>query len=296
MSDYGEYELVEHPLGFIEVSPKPTSEELRDYYRAQYYEKAEGKTSQYSYEYGPTERIYKQLGARETYHLMERSKGSVMELGYGEGFFLGYFAEQGWDVAGVDFTDEGLMQYFPHLRDRLAAEDVYEYTDRAIAAGERYDLLVTNNVIEHVIEPLELLEAMRKVIKPEGILRAVVPNDGSWLHRHLVDNELGRDNFWIAPPAHLNYFTFDTFKRALEATGWEVVAMTGEFPIEIFCLHEGSNYLKDRAQGRGSHKARVAFDVALANEGIDKLMAFRKGCAAAGLGRNVVAYARPRSD
>jgi 2-polyprenyl-3-methyl-5-hydroxy-6-metoxy-1,4-benzoquinol methylase len=295
MATHGEYELVEHPLGFVEVSPKPSSQELTDYYRGQYYEKADSKTSQYSYEYDATERIYKQLGAQETYHLMGRGSGHVLELGYGEGFFIDYFAERGWDVSGVDFTEEGLMQYFPHLRERLAVEDVYAFTDAAIAADKRYDLVVTNNVVEHVREPLELLRAMRRMIKPDGIMRAVVPNDGSWLHRLLVERELGRDNFWVAPPAHLNYFTFDTFRIALEATGWEVVTMSSEFPIELFCLHPGSNYLQDRAQGRGSHMARVAFDVALAQEGIEKLTAFRQGCAAAGLGRNVVAYARPRS-
>ena len=291
--DY-DYELVEHPLGFIEVSPKPTEEELTAYYRNKYYAKVEGKTSQYSYEYDADERLQKQLGAHETDHLMGREQGSVLELGYGEGFFIGYFADKGWDIAGVDFTDEGLMQCFPHLRDRLAAEDVYAFTDAAIEAGERYDLVVANNVIEHVREPLELLRSMRKLMKSDGWLRAVVPNDGSWLHHLIVERGMGKDNFWVAPPDHLTYFTFDTFQKALEATGWEVVTMSCEFPIELFCLHTGSNYQQDRSQGRPSHLARVAFDVGLAKEGIDKLSAFRQGCAAAGLGRNVVAYARPK--
>ena len=69
--------------------------------------------------------------------------------------------------------------------------------------------------------------------------------------------------------------------------------MLAEFPVDLFLLNPDSNYAADPAKGRNGHFARVAFEMGLWRQGIEAVIAFRKGCAAGGLGRNLAAYARP---
>ena len=70
----------------------------------------------------------------------------------------------------------------------------------------------------------------------------------------------------------------------------ERYGLTKAFPIEIYMLNEASNYVGERQLGRAAHLARVEFEVALYEQSLDKLLAFRRGCAAAGIGRNMAAY------
>jgi hypothetical protein len=49
--------------------------------------------------------------------------------------------------------------------------------------------------------------------------------------------------------------------------------------------------MKDRSLGRAAHFARVRFETTLARRSMDELLAFRRGCAAAGVGRTIVVYA-----
>ena len=69
--------------------------------------------------------------------------------------------------------------------------------------------------------------------------------------------------------------------------------LLGEFPIDIFLLNPDTNYVLDKKHGRKCHFARVAFELELAERSLGDFVVFRRACAEAGLGRNLVAYVRP---
>ena len=58
-----------------------------------------------------------------------------LEVGFGEGFFLDWFAGRGWDVRGIDFTDDGLRAFFPHLIERVTVGDAFALLDALLAAN-----------------------------------------------------------------------------------------------------------------------------------------------------------------
>jgi hypothetical protein len=65
------------------------------------------------------------------------------------------------------------------------------------------------------------------------------------------------------------------------------------FPMEMFLLM-GQNYVGTRELGRTCHESRMAFEANLRRTGhSDALSAFYQALAAAGLGRQVIAYAMP---
>ncbi len=65
------------------------------------------------------------------------------------------------------------------------------------------DVIIIDNVLEHVLEPRKLIETSAKVLNKDGMLIVIVPNfhdirqlKESWKKRH----------FW-QPSCHINYFT-----------------------------------------------------------------------------------------
>lgn len=285
--------LVRHPGGWLEVADKPSVEALAAYYNDKYYGARDGRLP-YSHGYTADELEHKRLPAAEAAHLSGLKAGRLLEVGFGEGFTLDSFAKAGWTVKGVDFTDAGLREYHPHLLDRVEIGDAFALLDAVIARGETFDLVVCDNVIEHVLDPEGLLQRLRNLIAPGGLLRLAAPNDGSWLHDEIVAKDAADPGFWVAVPDHLSYFNADSYPTLLRRNGWEVAELLGEFPIDLFLLNPDTAYTRERPKGRNCHFARVAFELGLwRNRGIEGVLAFRRGCAGAGIGRNLIAYARP---
>ena len=97
--------------------------------------------------------------------------------------------------------------------------------------------------------------------------------------------------WWVAPPAHLNYFSNDSLCRLLAGTGFVVSRTEASFPMEMFLLF-GENYVGDKELGRICHERRVAFEANLRRNGYEEsLRDFYQALAQQNLGRQVTAYA-----
>ncbi len=280
-------QLKRHPLGFMEVTPKPEEKELEQYYNSKYFGANKG---QYTATYTSEELINKQIQGHEALRFAAPGSKTVFDIGCGEGFLLDYLNRQGWDVHGADFTLDGISKFFPHLRDRIVTGNIFQTIDEAILQGRMFDLVVCNNVLEHVIDPMRLLRGIKSLLKPNGVCRIVVPNDDSQIQHEIVSQKFAEPNFWVVTPDHLNYFNSESFQATLRESGLKMKALLGDFPIDFFLLNPDSNYKKDSTKGKNCHFARVMLENLLAQESMDKLIAFREGCAKSGLGRTLIAY------
>jgi len=286
-------ELIRTDHGYLQVSPLPSREDLSAYYRDRYYDPA-SSSSAYAQTYTPDERRHKQLPAQEIMALVPAGR-TVFELGVGEGFVLGALKEAGWDVAGVDFTRSGLEMWHPNLVESVFEGDGVAIMEQLHGANRRFDVVVCNNVLEHVLDPVGVLRQVRNIIAPGGRARIVVPNDDSLIQRTVIGHKLADDQFWLHYPDHLNYFTFTSMAHLLEAEGWQIEEMLGDFPIDLFLLNPDSNYVLDPERGVNCQAARIAAELAIADRGIPQLLEFRRGCAGGEIGRNVVVYTSPAS-
>jgi hypothetical protein len=145
-------------------------------------------------------------------------------------------------------------------------------------------------VLEHVRDPERMASLLRGLLAPGGIARLQVPNDDSFMNRDIVRRELAAEEFFKATPDHLSYFDFETFPALARRAGFNVDAVLGSFPIGFFLYNTDCNYRLDRSKGKKCHYARVAIDCMLYGESIEKLVEFRRGCGAVGLGNDVTLY------
>lgn len=285
--------LVRHPLGFLQLRDPPSAEELRDYYQTQYFQTQRGNyRNNYSAEEVEwfsiqTERVV--AAAREAARI---DAGCAIDVGCGEGFALQWLLDHGWDAHGVDYTQSGLDRCHPHLASRFRSGDISESVGW-MRDGERFDLVLLRNVLEHVLDPVGLLERLKQCVTPAGVCAVTVPNDGSVWQEHLFASGMLPRRFWIAVPDHISYFTPNSLQRLAHATGWHCAQILAEFPIDWFLANSSANYVSDPAKGAGAHAARIAVDAVLSQQPMTHVLALMTALANVGMGRQLTAILTP---
>jgi 2-polyprenyl-3-methyl-5-hydroxy-6-metoxy-1,4-benzoquinol methylase len=144
------------------------------------------------------------------FHLAARPGGQVLDVGCGSGRMMRRLAELGWEVHGIDFDPKAVeVARNQGLDVRLGTLDEQSYDDGS------FDAIVMNHVIEHVPDPLRLLESCKRVLKPGGKLVLATPNAWSWGHQRY-----GRSWRGLEPPRHLHIFTPQAIKRLAVDAGF----------------------------------------------------------------------------
>lgn len=146
-------------------------------------------------------------------YLRDMPPGRVLDIGCGEAKFLHRMQQAGWAVQGIDF-------------DAAAARNAKQLFDIDVQVGKledmqfpdgTFDAITMNHVIEHVFDPVALLQEARRILKPGGRLVMVTPNALSMGHR-----VFGR--FWrgLEPPRHIQIFTPSSLDTVARSAGLAV--------------------------------------------------------------------------
>ena len=290
------YSLVTHPDGWRSIAPAPSAHELKAFYANEYFQASHGT---YAPDYTEAERAHRDLIARTLLFAAETGRGGTggrfLEVGCGEGWLLAAAQRAGFDVTGLDFSDDGLKRFHPELKAAATFGDAFENLERLIEAGAQFDVVAMEHVLEHVLDPERLLQRLPALIAPGGVCAITVPNDFSPLQLAArAAGHIDRD-FWLAPPQHQNYFEAASLTTLLNRLGFEVRLAYASFPIDWFLMHPGSNYIADPAAGKPAHQARLAIDLMLAERGLTAYLALGQALFGCGAGRSLTVIAAPRA-
>ena len=293
-----EFTMVEQPGGWVSASPLPTPEELREFYADLYYQIPQSTTYQSSY--GDLDLRHKALRCDALLRALKDagiSEGAeLLDVGAGEGFLMDAADRNGLVVTGLDYSAFGVGKFFPRLKDRLLDGDLVERLDGLAHAGRRFAACSLVNVLEHVPDPSLLLSAIRNVLAPHGIATITVPNDYSRLQSLLREEQRIDREFWCAPPQHLHYFNAENLPPFCRSKGFEIVDGFSDFPIDLYLLHPGSNYVMDPRNGPDAHRARILHDLLIAQKGLDAYLRVYRALFNVGLGRNITVVLRLVGD
>jgi len=273
--------------GFKHIVPIPAPEDLETIYRHKYYKE---EKPLYLERHREDLSWWNTVYARwyETFEkMLFPQRRRILDVGSGPGFFLLFGKERGWKTVGIEPSTQAAA-----FSRTLGLEIVDHVLDKKTASTlGSFDVVHLHDVLEHVPDPREILRLVHGMIEPAGLLSVIVPNDYNSLQQLLRDR-LGYQPWWVAPPHHLNYFSFDSLERLLQTLGFEVLRRTATFPMEIFLLM-GENYVGEDSIGRRMHSMRKAFEMNLAQVSAGEMLTgFYDSLAARDLGRECVLVAR----
>lgn len=192
-------------LGFL--SPQPTDEFLA---KNVYNEDYELYDTSWSNTQTSVIRIaYRAIFPHPLVGLLPSTPGRAIDVGCGSGYWMHRLRGLGWDVSGLDFSEEvvGKVRSLGFPAERGSIED-------APLEKETYDLVLLSAVLEHLHDPLAALRNAWSALKPGGCAVIDVPNFGSAEVR-----AFGSD--WsLFSIAHLFYFTQNSLGLALGKAGF----------------------------------------------------------------------------
>jgi SAM-dependent methyltransferase len=278
-----------NPLGYYEAIPKPTSKELEQHYGEKYYQNAQGS---YSSQYLDEELKYFHNVARvalETAGIFNLDK-SLYDLGCGEGFFTKSFYDFGWKVSCCDFSAFGISKHNEEMLPYFSSGDIFEQVKDKIRNKKKYGLINLQNILEHVIDPVDLLIELKAMLSEKSAIRIRIPNDYSDFQKALFARN-NTTNTWFSPPEHLSYFNKDGLTNILHHCGYKILSMQADFPIEIFLANNHSNYSKDRSLGKQAHLSRVFCENHLIETNITDYLEYSQAAGKLGFGRELITYA-----
>src|SRR5262249_54075762 len=145
-------------------------------------------------------------------------KPHILDIGCGDGHFLMSLRRNYPNaiLAGLDWS------FGPGVADEMAAMDIAALVgtiETAELAERRYDLIVMNQLIEHVWDVRLVIERCRRALKIGGLLAVETPNPDGW-DRRLFRSGAWGGYYW---PRHLNLFSRKHLGRLIEDGGFDVV-------------------------------------------------------------------------
>lgn len=277
--------LLRKKSGYLQIENLPSEDLLTAYYKKEYFQNGCGS---YEVQYSPEELKWVKMKEWSIVEIMtsHAQKGSVLDIGCGEGFFLYECLAQGLDIKGVDFSQYGIKKQNPQLLKYFNSYNIYDYINHTDNLKE-YTFVSLMNVIEHVLNPEKLLNSLFEKMNSDAFLVIRFPNDDSMLHRYIENETEIVNDWWISYPAHISYFNANNMVTVLKQAGFEVVDMIAEHPIDFNLLNANSDYITDLEKGKNTHQFRVLLDNFLFEQDKHKYVSILKLYAEMGVGRNL---------
>lgn len=182
--------LFEYPVvqcthcGLVYVNPRPTFEEMRNFYPADYHDDRNSA-------------FYLQRYKAQFEYISETKAKNILDIGCARGDWLNYVHDQrpGIELHGVDaFSNKvngNLINFYPNP------------LPEAKLPASHFDLVTSWAVLEHVHTPNEYFSAISKILKPGGKFIFLVTNSESIYGKHAYQEDI---------PRHLYHFSERTLK------------------------------------------------------------------------------------
>jgi SAM-dependent methyltransferase len=139
--------------------------------------------------------------------------GRLLDFGCGAGGFLLEARAAGFDVMGLEVNRD----LAAHI---LRTYDIPVYqglVDDSAFAPERFDVIISSQVFEHLLDPCRTLRELRDHLRPSGLILIEFPN------LHDIRERLRRGA--TMDDSHLFYFSRRSLGRLLGDAGFRVLAV-----------------------------------------------------------------------
>jgi SAM-dependent methyltransferase len=203
--------------GLVYLNPRPAVEELSRIYPPDYHA-YDFSEEQFGF-------VYKVRCKLEARRLLSCCKGlpdnaRIIDVGCGDGFHLGLlrqFGKLGWKLEGIEPSDLAVIAA------NRAGLTIHQGTIQSLDLPKAgYDLAFMIATLEHVDDPVQVLGAVRSLLRPGGCVVIVTDNTDTLDFRLFQQRHWGGYHF----PRHWNLFNPSTLLQLAQKVDLEVVQLT----------------------------------------------------------------------
>ncbi len=153
-----------------------------------------------------------------------KSGGEInfLDIGCGEGNTFPHALERKWNVNAVDITD--LRR--PGVKNNPAINFIESDLPGAKLQSGKYNVAYLDSVLEHVLNPLEYLNEIKRILAPGGIVYIGIPNEDALMNvaRKLAFLLKGRSGISVKlrpfdAPYHVVGFNYYSIDYIIKKTG-----------------------------------------------------------------------------
>lgn len=166
--------------GLIHSDPIPTKKELKDFYEKDYrlnYKSVSEPQLRHTIRYAKDSLSFL-IELLDFCKFNDFNQRNFLDIGAGSGEILYYAKKLGFITKGVE-PNTGYALFCKNKLDLNVVNNVFE---EAKLEENFYDVLNLNQVLEHMPDPLEVLNKIKTFLKEDGILALTVPNIQANLH------------------------------------------------------------------------------------------------------------------
>ena len=171
--------------------------------------------------------------------------GDLFDLGAGWGHFMLAGIELGYNVYGIEISEQPYLYCKNDLHLPVDHIDFFEMDE-----SKKFDVVTMWDVLEHIDKADLFLKKCNKVTKPNGILVLQVPQIDSYFARK------HKDNWKMMGLDHVNYFGKKTITQLLGKYGYKVETIKSSFEIKLFIMYTILPFIK-RLKGTSKAKTQM---------------------------------------
>lgn len=212
--------------GIIFIDPQPTAKEIADMYRKEYFEGDFRCGHAGSYFDDATLQNLASLPLLRRIRQYQ-STGRFLEVGCAGGAFLSAARQSGFEVTGVEFSEEAAKFAREKFHLDISTGDL---TDIHLPAAA-FDIVFMGDVLEHLPDPLAVIREVNRITKSGGLLVLLCPTQTDTVFSRLgfgLYSALGKTAAVNLPPYHLFEYRPASMRYLLETCRFEIVDSVSE--------------------------------------------------------------------
>ena len=169
------------------------------------------------------------------YTLIKKYKpsGSLFDLGAGWGHFMLTGQQLGYDVYGIEISEQPYLYSKNDLKLPVDHIDFFEMKE-----DKKFDIITMWDVLEHIDKADPFIEKCARINSKNGYIVIQVPQIDSYFAKKY------KDEWKMMSLDHVNYFGKKTITQLLNKHGYEVECIKSSFEIKLFIMYTVLPFIK----------------------------------------------------
>jgi len=176
----------------------------------------------------------------ELLNFIPEGSASILDIGCGSGGFLSNFDNKIYrvgiepDIAAAEIARQRADLIITGEFNEKSIVELLEFSE-----VRKFDCIFFNDVLEHLYDPWSAIQLCKKILRPEGVIIASIPNilfySNIW--NILKKQDFVYENAGLMDITHVRFFTKKSMIRMFEKVGFDIKLVKGINSITSLKYH-----------------------------------------------------------